>query len=159
MLRPTALQVSELQAALNNHRPAAVADVLAAAAAQQRAAQLEVELEQQQQQHNDSLRVLHQQYEALKLRLEEQDRQLQVRATLRGSCFLQARTGQVEWKIAALLALPRAHRSQSVVMATQLHSVAVVAAVIPCRPLLAPVCGSRSCRSWLSSSATCSRGG
>lgn len=81
-----AQQVIELQAALNNRRPAAVvantvgqADELAAAAAL--AAQLEVELQQQQQQHNDSLRALQQQYEALKLRLDEQERQLQVRAT------------------------------------------------------------------------------
>lgn len=87
VLRLAAQQVIELQAAPNNRRPAAVvantvgqADELAAAAA--RTTQLEVELEQQQQQqHNNSLRLLQQQFEALKLRLEEQDRQLQVRAT------------------------------------------------------------------------------
>jgi DNA repair exonuclease SbcCD ATPase subunit len=81
-------QVAELQAALNSRQPPAAAAVAgggggsgesaALAAAQQRVASLEAELEAQQLQQEHSLHALQQQYEALKLRLEEQNTQLQV---------------------------------------------------------------------------------
>jgi uncharacterized phage infection (PIP) family protein YhgE len=84
-------QVVNLQSALNSYQQAppaaaaaasdqsaATAAAAAVAAAQARVAALTAELDQQQAQHQDSLRGLQQQYEALRERLEGQDRQLQV---------------------------------------------------------------------------------